>query len=555
MPRAARLASARSRPPILSPQVVTADAASPTVVRVVPQQRTRRKCSKPSRSPCPKTASPEAGPAAGPTAGPTRRARAGWHPARARQPSRADHRRDRHRQDRHAAAARRTLLQDRRAGRRGRRQGRFVGHREGGVGRHRSSTRASRRSASSARRSTRATVTFWDVFGEKGHPLRATVSDMGPLLLARMLNLNDNAGGRSEPWSSRSPTTTDCCCSTPRICARWLQYVGDHASTFQTRYGNISAASIGAIQRGLQSIEDAGRRPAFFGEPMLNPRRPDAGPTGTVAAIVNILVADQLMNAPKLYATFLLWLMSELFEKLPEIGDPDKPKLVFFFDEAHLLFTDAPKPLLDKIEQVVRLIRSKGRRHLFRHAEPRPRRARHRARATRQPRAGTRCAAFTAARPEGRSRRRPRRCDRTRGSTSRSRDQPSSASAKRSCRSSTRRAGRCRHSGCRSCRRPARSGAISDAERQRADRRVDRGRCLRDDARSGVGLRDHQGPRRRAGRSGVRVRGTRGPRAPSGTADAAGADRRDARGRGRRAVGAASAACCSARPGRARRST
>jgi len=200
-------------------------------------------------------------------------------------------------------------------------------------------------------------VTFWDVFGEKGHPLRATVSDMGPLLLARMLNLNDTQEGVLNLVFKIADDNGLLLLDTKDLRAM-LQYVGDNASTFQTQYGNISAASVGAIQRGLQSIETQGAD-RFFGEPMLNLddlMQTDANGHG----IVNILVADQLMNAPKLYATFLLWLLSELFEKLPEIGDPDKPKLVFFFDEAHLLFTDAPKSLLDKIEQVVRLVRSKG---------------------------------------------------------------------------------------------------------------------------------------------------------------------------------------------------
>ncbi len=201
------------------------------------------------------------------------------------------------------------------------------------------------------------TVTFWDVFGEKGHPLRATVSDLGPLLLARMLNLNDTQEGVLNLVFKIADDNGLLLLDTKDL-RSMLQYVGDNASTFQTQYGNVSAASIGAIQRGLQSIETQGAD-RFFGEPMLN--LDDLMQTDEKGhGIVNLLVADQLMNAPKLYATFLLWLLSELFEKLPEIGDPDRPKLVFFFDEAHLLFTDAPKPLLDKVEQVVRLIRSKG---------------------------------------------------------------------------------------------------------------------------------------------------------------------------------------------------
>ena len=201
------------------------------------------------------------------------------------------------------------------------------------------------------------TVTFWDVFGEKGHPLRATVSDLGPLLLARMLNLNDTQEGVLNLVFKIADDNGLLLLDTKDLRAM-LQYVGDNAATFQTRYGNVSAASIGAIQRGLQSL-DAQGADHFFGEPMLN--LDDLMQTDEKGhGIVNLLVADKLMNAPKLYATFLLWLLSELFEKLPEIGDPEKPKLVFFFDEAHLLFNDAPKPLLDKVEQVVRLIRSKG---------------------------------------------------------------------------------------------------------------------------------------------------------------------------------------------------
>ncbi len=201
------------------------------------------------------------------------------------------------------------------------------------------------------------TVTFWDVFGEKGHPLRATVSDMGPLLLARMLNLNDTQEGVLNIVFKIADDNGLLLLDAKDLRAM-LQYVADNAAAFQTQYGNISAASVGAIQRGLLALENQGAD-KFFGEPMLN--LDDLIQTDSDGhGIVNILVADKLLNAPRLYASFLLWLMSELFEKLPEIGDPEKPKLVFFFDEAHLLFTDAPKALLDKIEQVVRLIRSKG---------------------------------------------------------------------------------------------------------------------------------------------------------------------------------------------------
>ncbi|NHZ32553.1 helicase HerA-like C-terminal domain-containing protein [Massilia rubra] len=200
-------------------------------------------------------------------------------------------------------------------------------------------------------------VTFWDVFGEAGHPVRATISDLGPLLLARMLNLNDTQEGVLQLVFKIADDNGLLLLDTKDL-RSMLQYVGENAADFRTNYGNISAASIGAIQRGLVAVEQQGGD-RFFGEPMLNIDdllQTDAQGRG----IVNILAADKLMNAPRLYAVFLLWLLSELFENLPEVGDLDKPKLVFFFDEAHLLFSEAPKPLLQKIEQVVRLIRSKG---------------------------------------------------------------------------------------------------------------------------------------------------------------------------------------------------
>ena len=202
-----------------------------------------------------------------------------------------------------------------------------------------------------------APVTFWDVFGEQGHPLRATISDLGPLLLARMLNLNDTQQGVLQLVFKIADDNGLLLLDTKDLRAM-LQHVGNNAADFKTEYGNISAASIGAIQRGLIGIEEQGGD-AFFGEPMLN--IDDLLQTdGQGKGIVNILAADKLMRAPTLYSTFLLWLLSELYEQLPEVGDLDKPKLAFFFDEAHLLFAEAPKPLLQKIEQVVRLIRSKG---------------------------------------------------------------------------------------------------------------------------------------------------------------------------------------------------
>jgi DNA helicase HerA-like ATPase len=199
-------------------------------------------------------------------------------------------------------------------------------------------------------------ATFWDVLGEQGHPLRATISDMGPLLLARLLNLNDIQEGVLSMVFRIADDNGLLLLNLPDLRAM-LQFVGDNASEFQTQYGNVSAASIGAIQRGLLQIEQQGGT-HFFGEPMLN--IDDLLQTVDGKGVVNVLAADRLMNNPRLYACFLLWLLSELFEHLPEVGDPDKPKLVFFFDEAHLLFTDAPPALLEKVELVVRLIRSKG---------------------------------------------------------------------------------------------------------------------------------------------------------------------------------------------------
>lgn len=199
-------------------------------------------------------------------------------------------------------------------------------------------------------------VTFWDLFGEQGHPVRATVSDMGPLLIARLLNLNDTQEGVLS-ITFRVADDGGLLLLNLADLRSMLQFVGDNAAQLRTQYGNISAASIGAIQRGLLQLEDQGGE-NFFGEPMLN--IDDLMQTVDGKGVINILASDRLMNSPRLYACFLLWLLSELFENLPEVGDPDKPKLVFFFDEAHLLFDDAPPALLEKIELVVRLIRSKG---------------------------------------------------------------------------------------------------------------------------------------------------------------------------------------------------
>ena len=199
-------------------------------------------------------------------------------------------------------------------------------------------------------------VVFWDVFGKDGHPVRATISDMGPLLLSRMLNLNDIQEGVLNLLFKIADDNGLLLLDAKDLRAM-LQHIGDNSAQFQTGYGNISAASVGAIQRELLILENQGAD-KFFGEPMLDIA--DLMQTQGGKGVVNILAADKLMNSPKLYATFLLWMLAELFEQLPEVGDPEKPRLVFFFDEAHLLFTDAPKQLLTKIEQVVRLIRSKG---------------------------------------------------------------------------------------------------------------------------------------------------------------------------------------------------
>jgi DNA helicase HerA-like ATPase len=200
-------------------------------------------------------------------------------------------------------------------------------------------------------------VTFWDVFGEQGHPVRTTVSEMGPLLFSRLLNLNETQSGVLSLVFKIADERGDLLLDMKDIQAM-LQFVGEHAKDFQTQYGNISAASIGAIQRGLVTLEQEGGD-KFFGEPALNIddlMQTNANGRG----VVNILAADKLIRSPRVYATFLLWLLSELFEKLPEVGDPDKPKLVFFFDEAHLLFADLPPIVAEKVEQIVRLVRSKG---------------------------------------------------------------------------------------------------------------------------------------------------------------------------------------------------
>ena len=200
-------------------------------------------------------------------------------------------------------------------------------------------------------------VTLWDVFGEQGHPVRATISEMGPLLLARIFSLNETQEGVLAMVFKIADDNGMLLLDLKDLRAM-LQFVGDNASQFTTQYGNVSSASIGAIQRGLLTLEQQGGD-KFFGEPVLNlddlMQTADGG-----RGIVNILAADKLLQAPRVYSTFLLWLLSELYERLPEVGDLEKPKIVFFFDEAHLLFNDAPKHMLERIELVVRLSRSKG---------------------------------------------------------------------------------------------------------------------------------------------------------------------------------------------------
>ncbi len=198
---------------------------------------------------------------------------------------------------------------------------------------------------------------FWDLYGEQGHPIRTTISEMGPLLLARLLDLNETQEGVLNIVFRFADEQGMLLLDLGDLQAM-LAYTAEHASELTTRYGNVTKASVGAIQRQLLSFESQGAD-LFFGEPALEIAdfiRVDEKGRG----MINILAADKLMQSPKLYATFLLWLLAELFEVLPEVGDPEKPKLVFFFDEAHLLFDDAPGALMDKVEQVVRLIRSKG---------------------------------------------------------------------------------------------------------------------------------------------------------------------------------------------------
>ena len=203
-----------------------------------------------------------------------------------------------------------------------------------------------------------APVTFWDVFGEQGHPVRTTVSEMGPAALQPPAQPQRHARRECLSLVFKIADDHQLLLLDLKDLQAMLQYVGEQAKALQTEYGNISAASVGAIQRGLVTLGQEGGD-KFFGEPALNIddlMQTDSNGHG----VVNILAADKLMRSPRVYATFLLWLLTELFEKLPEVGDPDKPKLVFFFDEAHLLFSDLPPIVADKVTQIVRLIRSKG---------------------------------------------------------------------------------------------------------------------------------------------------------------------------------------------------
>ncbi|NUL82601.1 MAG: DUF853 family protein [Armatimonadetes bacterium] len=202
-----------------------------------------------------------------------------------------------------------------------------------------------------------APTVFWDLFGLQGHPVRATISEMGPLLLSRLMGLNDTQEGVLN-LTFKLADDEGLLLLDLNDLRSMLTFVGENAATLKTTYGNVSSATVGAIQRQLLVMEQQGAE-SFFGEPALNiadliRTTPDG------KGVVNVLAADRLMQNPRLYSTFLLWLLSELFEEMPEVGDLDKPRLVFFFDEAHLLFSDAPKALVDKVEQVVKLIRSKG---------------------------------------------------------------------------------------------------------------------------------------------------------------------------------------------------
>ena len=200
-------------------------------------------------------------------------------------------------------------------------------------------------------------VVFWDIYGVQGHPIRTTVSDMGPLLLSRLFNLNEVQGGVLSLVFKIADDNGLLLLDLKDLRAI-LQYAGDHQDEFTTSYGRISPASVGTIQRALLDLDSQGGE-QFFGEPAFN--LDDFLQTDSEGrGIINILAADRLMLAPKIYATFLLYLMAEIYEKMPEVGDPDKPRLVFFFDEAHLLFADVPDVLLDKIVQITRLVRSKG---------------------------------------------------------------------------------------------------------------------------------------------------------------------------------------------------
>ena len=278
--------------------------------------------------------------------------------AGARQPPRPHHRRDRHRQDGHAAGDGRAVLGDRRSGVHGRRQGRSVRHHAARqpVAEASRAPQADRRAPSP--RTPASPAVFWDVFGEQGHPIRATVSDLGPLLLSRVSNLNDTQAGVLALVFKVADDNGLLLLDLKDLRAM-LQHVGDHAQEFQTNYGNVSAASIGAIQRGLLALEQQGAR-ASSSASRCSTSTTCCRPATAAAASSTFSPPTSCSMRRSSIRRCCCGCSSELYERLPEVGDRDKPKLVFFFDEAHLLFTDAPKALLDKIEQVVRLIRSKG---------------------------------------------------------------------------------------------------------------------------------------------------------------------------------------------------
>ena len=333
----------------------------------------------------------------------------------------------------------------------------------------------------------RRPVTLWDIWGEQGHPVRATVSDMGPLLFARLLDLNETQEGVLSLVFKVADDNGLLLLDLKDLRAI-LQFVGDNAAQFKTQYGNVSSASIGAIQRGLLQLEEQGGE-RFFGEPMLDIA--DLMQTADGKGVVNILAADKMMNNPRLYASFLLWLLAELFENLPEVGDRDKPKLVFFFDEAHLLFTDAPAGVARESRAGRATDPLEGRRRVLRHAES----ARHSgqgARPARQPRAA-RVARVYSARSEGGevggrndARQSEDRCDQGDPGARRRRGAWSACSMRRAHPASPSAPGCCRR---------ARKSARSRPTSARSWSRIRRRRRVREGRRSRLRVRDAEGTR------------------------------------------------------------